>query len=95
MAEDTTTELDLSTTGADFQDGIAIDRETGQALTEEEVLAFPVDNSIDLANDSTSTEQVRSESIEDEDPNVAWARSKGVDPTDPTAIAKLAKIARD
>lgn len=100
MAEDTTTEyLETEGTGAAVHEGIAVDAD-GNALTEDDLAALPdlSSESTDLADDSNSTEQVRSESTSldlDEDPNVAWARKKGVDPSDPNAISKLAKIARD
>lgn len=101
MAEDTTTDLvDVEGTGAGIHEGIAVDAD-GNALTYDDIQALPDqsnEESTDLADESNSTEQVRSESTSldlDEDPNVTWAKKKGIDPNDPAALAKLAKIARD
>lgn len=93
MDEQTTTDASVDAGGSDSIQGVAVDS-NGSAIPESQPENTDQAEAVAPTTDDTA-EGEKPKEPSDEDDNSKWLKAKGIDPTDPEAIAKLTKSARE
>lgn len=93
MENETTTTVADESAGTQTVQGIAVD-DQGQAIPQAEDTSEQT-AAVEPTTETEGNEEAASEPSEPVDDTSEWLKKKGIDPTDPEAITKLAKAGRE
>ena len=94
MAEETTTEAPVADGGSQVVNGVAIDSD-GMAITESQPETTESAEAESIPEDNSQEAPTDKEPAQADNSTVEWLKKKGVDPSSPEAIEKVAEMARN